>query len=76
MLPFATPQLLISGTLDPFEPPPQKSAYMARIRKAGSKVDELTFENAGHFEVVAPTSAVWPAVRDAILRSRRRVGGK
>jgi acetyl esterase/lipase len=69
MLPFSVPQLLISGNLDPFEPPAQKSAYMARIRKAGSKVDELTFDNAGHFEVVAPTSTVWPAVRDAILRA-------
>jgi acetyl esterase/lipase len=68
MLPFGVPQLLISGTLDPFEPAAQKAAYMARIRKAGDKVDELTFDKAGHFEVVAPTSAVWPAVRDAILR--------
>jgi acetyl esterase/lipase len=69
MLPFTAPQLLISGTLDPFEPRDQKAAYMAKIKKAGSKVDELTFEGAGHFEVVAPTSKVWPATRDAILRA-------
>lgn len=68
MLPFAAAQLLISGSLDPFEPPVQKAAYVARVRKSGSKVDELTFDNAGHFEVVAPTSAIWPAVRDAVLR--------
>ena len=68
MLPFAVPQLLISGSLDPFEPRSQKSAYMARIRKAGGKVDELTIDKVGHFEVVAPNSTVWPAVRDAILR--------
>lgn len=69
MLPFATPQLLISGTLDPFEPRVQKAAYIAKIKRAGSTVDELTFDNVGHFEVVAPTSAVWPATRDAILRA-------
>lgn len=69
MLPTGVPQILISGTLDPFEPRDQKAAYMARVKKAGDKVDDLTFEGAGHFEVVAPTSSVWPAVREAILRA-------
>ena len=30
---------------------------------------ELTIDDAGHFEVVAPTSKAWPLVREAILRA-------
>ena len=69
MLPFATPQLAISGSLDPFEPRDQKSAYMARVTKSGGTIEELTIDDAGHFEVVAPTSKAWPLVREAILRA-------
>lgn len=29
---------------------------------AGTTVDELTIPNAGHFEMVAPTSKAWPSV--------------
>jgi acetyl esterase/lipase len=69
MRPSQTPQLLISGANDPFEPPVQKAAYTARVSKSGGKVDELTVPEAGHFEIVAPTSAAWPMVRSAIMRT-------
>ena len=69
MMPSTTPQLLISGANDPFEPQQQKSAYSAKISKSGTKVDELTIADAGHFEIVAPTSKAWPSVRDAITRT-------
>ena len=41
---------------------------MKTVRSAGDRVDELTIADAGHFEVVAPTSTAWPKVREAILR--------
>lgn len=76
LLPFGTPQLLISGTLDPFEPPVQKAAYMSRVKGAGDRVDELTIADAGHFEVIAPGSMAWPRVRAAILGFARVASAK
>ncbi|MDT8340357.1 MAG: alpha/beta hydrolase [Longimicrobiales bacterium] len=61
-LPLGTPQWLVSGTLDPVVPPAHAEAYVRRARAAGDEVRWLTVPDAGHFELVAPWTAPWPAV--------------
>jgi acetyl esterase/lipase len=67
LLPLGTPQILIVGADDGVMPARARDAYVAAARKAGDTADALVLPNAGHFEVIAPTSAAWPEVRDRIL---------
>jgi acetyl esterase/lipase len=69
LLPFKTPQILIVGADDGVMPEAARDRYVAAARKAGDTAEVLVVPNAGHFEVIAPTSAAWPAVRDRILKA-------
>jgi acetyl esterase/lipase len=68
LLPFKVPQLLIVGDRDPVMPAKSREAYVAAARKAGDTAEVVVVANAGHFEVIAPTSAAWTTVRDQILK--------
>jgi acetyl esterase/lipase len=67
LLPIGIRQVLIVGAQDGIMPERARDAYVARARKAGDKVDAIVVPDAGHFEVIAPTSAAFPVVRDSIL---------
>jgi acetyl esterase/lipase len=71
LLPLGTPQLLIVGELDGVMPPASCDRYVAAARKAGDRIDLVVIPNAGHFEVIAPTTIAWPIVRDRILELSR-----
>ena len=66
MLPFGVRQVLIVGVDDGVMPPPARQSYAAAAMKAGDTV-EIVEVPGGHFEVIAPTSAAWPTVRDKVL---------
>lgn len=66
LLPFGVRQVLIVGLDDGVMPPPEREAYAARATKAGDRA-EIVEVPGGHFEVIAPTSAAWPKVRDTLL---------
>jgi acetyl esterase/lipase len=66
MLPLGVRQVLIVGLQDPVMPPPERESYAAAATKAGDRA-EIVEVPGGHFEVIAPTSAAWPAVRDKLL---------
>lgn len=66
LLPLGVPQLLVTGALDPDVPPSFVDSYARRARGTGDDVYHRIVEGAGHFEVVAPWSARWPAVRDTL----------
>jgi acetyl esterase/lipase len=71
LLPIGVPQTVISGALDPIVPSRFGAAYAAQAQAAGDKVEALTIPDAGHFELIDPTSAAWPAIKariDAALR--------
>ena len=68
LLPLKVPQVLIVGDRDPLMPAKSREAYVAAARKAGDTADAVVVANAGHFEVIAPTSAAWTTVRDQILK--------
>ena len=66
LLPLKVRQVLIVGVQDGVMPPPAREAYAAAATKAGDRV-EIVEVPGGHFEVIAPTSAAWPTVRDMIV---------
>jgi acetyl esterase/lipase len=66
LLPLGVRQVLIVGASDPVMPPAERESYRAKASKAGDRV-EVVEVAGGHFELIAPPSAAWPAVRDKIL---------
>jgi acetyl esterase/lipase len=67
LLPLGVRQLLIVGADDGVMPERAREAYVARTRAAGDSVNAIVVPDAGHFEVIAPTSNAFPVVRDKIL---------
>jgi acetyl esterase/lipase len=65
-LPLGIPQRLVCGGRDTIVPFDQAREYEAAARARGDDVAVTVVEGAGHFELVNPASAAWPAVRDAI----------
>jgi acetyl esterase/lipase len=76
LLPLGLPQVLIHGAGDQYVPPGQSRDYASAARDAGEDAELLLVENAGHFEIVAPTTTAWRSVERAVeelvasLRSR------
>jgi acetyl esterase/lipase len=67
LLPLKTRQVLIVGADDPVMPKRSRDAYVAAARAAGDAADAIVVPDAGHFEVIAPTTAAWPIVRGEVL---------
>jgi pimeloyl-ACP methyl ester carboxylesterase len=67
MLPLKVEQVLITGARDPAVPPKYGQEYEQAARQKGDKVKMIVVKNAGHFEVIAPGTAAWPIVEDAII---------
>ncbi len=59
LLPLGVPQLLLHGVEDLGIPVAQVEAYAQRARSSGDSVRLVTIPNAGHFELMAPTSSTW-----------------
>ncbi|HEV2859631.1 MAG TPA: alpha/beta hydrolase [Pyrinomonadaceae bacterium] len=66
MLPLKVEQVLITGAQDRAVPPKYGQEYEAEARRSGDKVRMVVVENAGHFEVIAPGTAAWPTVEEAV----------
>lgn len=67
LLPLGARQVVISGALDHIVPSRFAGAYAAAARAAGDPVTAIDFEDAGHFELIDPTSDAWPAIRGEII---------
>lgn len=67
LLPLQVRHRLISGVDDFIMPQRARDAWIAKARAAGDAADLVVIENAGHFEVIAPTTPAWPRVREGIL---------
>ncbi len=68
MLPLGVPQTIVSGALDPIVPAPFGRAYAAKAKAAGDPVNEITFADAGHFELIDPQSSAFEQIRSIIAR--------
>ena len=66
LLPLGVKQMLIVGADDRVMPEKSRAAYAAAATKAGDQI-EVVEVPGGHFEVIAPTSAAWPTVRERVL---------
>jgi acetyl esterase/lipase len=60
-------QILIHGTSDDSVPYEISKNYADRKKKSGENVDLISLPGIGHFELVDPTSSVWPKVQSSIL---------
>ena len=69
-LPLGVPQLLVAGARDRIAPVALARAYAEKARAAGDSVELVEIPSAGHFELVTPGSAAWPAVLEAFRRVR------
>ncbi len=61
-------QLIVHGIEDDVVPVSLSRAYCEAKKKRGENVDLLEFSQAGHFELIDPRSAIWPTLRDRILK--------
>ncbi len=67
--PLGVPQWFVHGAQDPLTPSDVVLKYAEAARKKGDKVTLGITTNAGHFEPVAPASATWTALQQAVIAS-------
>ncbi len=72
LLPTGMPQHLINGARDPIVPEAFGHAYKAAAERVGEPVELTVLPDAGHFELIVPTTNAWASVRDAILEMLER----
>lgn len=65
LLPLGDRQVVFSGALDHIVPPRFGQDYAAAAATAGDPAASVVLEGAGHFELIDPTSAVWPGILSA-----------
>ena len=66
LLPLGVPQHLINGARDPVVPEAFGRDYIAAAREAGDEAALTVIPDAGHFELIAPSTAAWQQVKKAI----------
>ncbi|HET6277806.1 MAG TPA: alpha/beta fold hydrolase [Candidatus Polarisedimenticolia bacterium] len=66
-LPLGVPARLVQGTLDPIVPADQARRFADAATAQGDDARLLLIEGAGHFDLIAPSTAAWATVRKAIL---------
>jgi acetyl esterase/lipase len=62
-----TIQKLVHGTSDEAVPYEISKNYAEKKKKAGENVELITLPQTGHFEIVDPSSAVWPKIEQLFL---------
>jgi acetyl esterase/lipase len=75
LLPPAARIVMVHGVFDSVMPPHTGLAFAEQVRKAGGRAEVVTIPDAGHFDVVIPTTAAWREVvavveREAPARGR------
>jgi acetyl esterase/lipase len=68
LLPLGVRQHLVSGARDDTVPAAFARDFEARSRALGDEVTLTVLEDAGHFELIAPSSSAFPAVRNAVRK--------
>jgi acetyl esterase/lipase len=66
LLPLGVPQWIVTATLDNIVPSKWAERYTVAARNKGDRVQLVTVRDAGHFELVVPTSPAYSQVRAAI----------
>jgi acetyl esterase/lipase len=71
LVPLGAPVRIVHGTADDRVPSAMSRSFAARARSAGDDVRLAELAGGGHFDVIDPLSAAWPAV----LAAFRSVAG-
>jgi len=66
LLPIGVRQVIVSGGLDPIVPAAFARDYAAKARASGDDVREIEIPDAGHFELIDPTSQAWREIAPLI----------
>jgi len=66
LLPLGVAQHLVSGARDPIVPEAFGRDYCRAAREAGDEAVLTVIPDAGHFELIAPSTAAWRQVKKAI----------
>jgi acetyl esterase/lipase len=72
MLPIAPRVVMVHGVYDSVMPPYTGLDFATAVRAKGGTAEVATIPEAGHFDVVIPTTAAWKAVAGIIEQEIRR----
>ena len=67
LLPTGSRYVLVHGADDDTVPISQSEAFVAKAEKLGDRSSLVRLEEIGHYELIDPESAAWPAVAGAVL---------
>jgi acetyl esterase/lipase len=68
LLPLGVRVVMISGAFDHVMPPFTGRAFVEKLRKAGDSAEVIAIPDAGHFDVVMPTTEAWKTVAATLAR--------
>jgi acetyl esterase/lipase len=66
MLPLGVPQWIVTAQFDDIVPPKWAEQYAVAAWNKGDRVQLVTVKDAGHFELIVPTTPAYGQVREAI----------
>lgn len=69
LLPLGLPQTLMQGAQDRIVPPAASDDYGVRATALGDRVEVITLDDAGHFELIAPWTPAGRQVVERIVRA-------
>jgi acetyl esterase/lipase len=75
LLPTGSRVVMVHGAFDHVMPPFTGRAYAEQVRKAGGVAEVLVIPDAGHFDVVIPTTPAWRMVADRVEQEMRQLPG-
>jgi acetyl esterase/lipase len=68
LAPLGVRVVMISGAFDHVMPPHTGRAFVQKLRKAGDSAEVIAIPDAGHFDVVLPSTAAWKLVATTLAR--------
>ena len=71
LLPSGARVVMVHGAYDHVMPPFTGLEYVRKVRAAGDAAEVVTLPDAGHFDVVIPTTAAWREVAGIVEREAR-----
>jgi len=73
LLPTGARVVMVHGVFDAVMPPYTGLAYADKVRAAGDKAEVVTIPDAGHFDLVIPTTPAWKTIVGVIDAEMKRL---
>jgi acetyl esterase/lipase len=71
LLPTGAKVVMVHGVFDSVMPPYTGLAYAAKVRQAGDKAEVVAIPDAGHFDLVIPTTRAWKEIVAIVERETK-----